>query len=453
MKTKIVVLAAGKGTRMKSDTPKVLHSILGVEMVHHVLRAVAPLSEDRPVVVVGHGGEQVEAALEGAAQTVWQHEQRGTGHALMVARDAIEDSDRVLVVCGDTPLIRTETMRALVATHEREQYSATVLGVAMDDPSGYGRLLRDQAGRLQSIVEERDATDGQRAITEINSGMYVFETERMLALLDTLKPKNAQGEYYLTDLIGALYAQDQRTGVWLAEDASEIAGINDRVQLAQAATVMRRRINRHWMKEGVTMVDPSCVHIGPDVMLSRDVELWPDVILEGDTRIGAHTVVGAGCRLANAHIGAHCRLEHSIVLDSAMGDGCTIGPFAYIRPGSHLDDGVKIGDFVEIKKTRVGTGSKLPHHSYVGDAVVGAGVNIGAGTITCNYDGHNKHQTHIADGVFVGSNSNLVAPVNIGENAYVAAGSTVTEDVPGDALAIARGRQKNLPGWRSKKGY
>jgi bifunctional UDP-N-acetylglucosamine pyrophosphorylase/glucosamine-1-phosphate N-acetyltransferase len=451
MKTKAVILAAGKGTRMKSDKPKVLHKILDHEMIRYVVDAVTNQVNEKPVVVIGHGGDQVKEALAERADTVWQKEQLGTGHGVMMAKEAIKDSDRVIVMCGDTPLIREETIAALVAEHEKENNQATVLSVIMAEPFGYGRIIK-ASGQVTGIVEEKDATEEERAIQEINSGMYCFQSESLLRILEQLEPKNAQGEYYLTDVLSILHQQGEKVGAYLAADSEEIAGINDRVQLADATAQMQMRINREWMKKGVSMLNPSCVYIGIDVMLSKDVEIWPGVILEGDSVVGEATVLGPNCRLKNARIGARCHLDTSIVLDSSMKDDCTIGPFAYIRPGSSLADRVKIGDFVEIKKTSVDEGSKLPHHSYVGDAIIGKGVNIGAGTITCNYDGVNKYQTKIEDGVFVGSNSNLVAPLHLKERAYVAAGSTITEDVPEESLAIARGRQKNLPGWRKKKG-
>lgn len=451
MKIKAVILAAGKGTRMKSDIPKVLHKILDQEIIHYVLDAVLGQTDTKPLVVIGHGGEQVKEALGDRADTVWQRKQLGTGHGLMVAREAIEDSDQILVMCGDTPLIREETIAELLAEHNKRGNKATVLSVIMDNPFGYGRIVK-QAGQVAGIVEEKDACEEVQTIQEINSGMYCFQTKELLEVLDLLEPKNAQGEYYLTDAISILHKQGKQVGTYLASDASEIAGINDRVQLADATSQMQMRINYAWMKKGVTMINPSCVYIGVDVMLSKDVEIWPGVILEGKTVVGEATYLGPNCRLKNAQIGARCHLDTAIVLDSSMKDDCTIGPFAYIRPGSSLENRVKIGDFVEIKKTSVDEGSKLPHHSYIGDAIIGKGVNIGAGTITCNYDGVNKYQTKIEDGVFVGSNSNLVAPVHLEERAYVAAGSTITNDVPGEALAVARGRQKNLPDWRRKKG-
>jgi bifunctional UDP-N-acetylglucosamine pyrophosphorylase/glucosamine-1-phosphate N-acetyltransferase len=451
MKTKAVILAAGKGTRMKSDKPKVLHKILDHEMIRYVVDAVASQVNEKPVVVIGHGGDQVKEALAERADTVWQKEQLGTGHGVMMAKEAIKDSDRVIVICGDTPLIRKETIAALVAEHEKKNNQATVLSVIMVEPFGYGRIIK-LSGQVTGIVEEKDATEEERAVREINSGMYCFQSKSLLCILEQLEPKNAQGEYYLTDVLSILHQQGEKVGAYLAADPEEIAGINDRVQLADATAQMQMRINREWMKKGVSMLNPSCVYIGLDVMLSKDVEIWPGVILEGDSVVGEATILGPNCRLKNARIGARCHLDTSIVLDSSMKDDCTIGPFAYIRPGSSLEDRVKIGDFVEIKKTSVDEGSKLPHHSYVGDAIIGKGVNLGAGTITCNYDGVNKYQTKIEDGVFVGSNSNLVAPLHLKERAYVAAGSTITEDVPEESLAIARGRQKNLSGWRKKKG-
>ena len=452
MNTTAIILAAGKGTRMKSDIPKVLHRMEGMSLLEHVVSRVEPLVDRPPAAVIGFGGEMVQDALGDRVRYVWQHEQLGTGHAVMQAGEILRESDTVLVLCGDTPLLRTETLEALIREHRQSGNQATVLSVLMEDPTGYGRLVRDPEGELQEIVEHRDCTAEQLNIREINSGTYCFSGSVLADMLERLTPDNDQKEYYLTDVIRLIRREGGKTGGYLCSDPEEIMGINSRVQLAEASRIMRRRINRHWMEEGVAMVDPESVYIGASVRLSPDVEIWPGVILEGETTVGRNTVLGPGCRIRDSVIGNNCRLDQAIVLESVMGDGCAIGPFAYIRPGCRLGDRVKIGDFVEIKKTSVGEGSKLPHHSYIGDAVVGAGVNIGAGTITCNYDGVNKYQTIIGDGVFVGSNSNLVAPVNLGRRAYVAAGSTITCDVPEESLGLARERQKNIEGWRRKKG-
>lgn len=452
MKTGLVILAAGKGTRMKSKRAKVLHPLIDKPMIDYVLEAGQDLADGRPLLVVGHQKEAIKEALGDRVDYVWQKEQKGTGHALMVAVQALGDVDRVLVVCGDTPLVRKASLEALVSEHLEEKNQATVLSVSMEDPAGYGRLVRRPDQRLERIVEDKDASLEERAIQEINSGMYVFELEPLRKALDELSDDNAQGEYYLTDLIEIMSGAGARVGAYLHPDAQEIMGINDRRQLAEASRILQERILDKWLEAGVTINNTSCACIGSDVILAEDVEIGPNVILEGRTQIGRGTRIVANSRLTSALVGQDCLIDSSVVVDSKMGDGCLIGPFAYIRPSSELLDRVKIGDFVEIKKSRVDSGSKIPHHSYIGDALVGKKVNVGAGTITCNYDGTNKYTTVIDDGVFIGSNSNLVAPVHIEKGAYVAAGSTITEDVPSRALSLGRARQRNIEGWRDKKG-
>lgn len=452
MDTIAVVLAAGKGTRMRSERAKVLHRLLDRTMIEYVVRNARDATGREPVVVIGHGGQQIQELLGEKALYVWQHEQRGTGHAVMQALPAIETAQTVLVVCGDTPLIRRETLETLLEIHRQRGNGATVLTVEASDPGGYGRVVRETGDTVREIVEDADCTPAQREIREINTGTYCFEGAELSRWLAGVRPGNQQKEYYLTDVVAEMNRQGKRVEAYRAPDEREVQGINTQAQLAQAARTMQEGINRRWMDTGVTLLDPSCTYIGRDVIVAGDVEIWPHSFLEGDTVVGAGTVIGPGCRLRSAAIGARCRLEQSIVLESRMGDDCVIGPFAYIRPGTELSDRVKVGDFVELKKTRVARGSKIPHHSYVGDAVLGEDVNIGAGTITCNYDGVHKHQTTIDDGVFVGSNTNLVAPVHLHRRSYVAAGSTITDDVPEDSLAIARGRQSVIVGWRKKKG-
>ncbi|QGG48699.1 bifunctional UDP-N-acetylglucosamine diphosphorylase/glucosamine-1-phosphate N-acetyltransferase GlmU [Heliorestis convoluta] len=443
-----IVLAAGKGTRMKSLRPKVLHEVAGQPLIAHVLEAIGACGVEKPVVVIGHGGEEVQAYLGEKALYAWQREQCGTGHAVMMAQDFLaNDVETVMVLCGDTPLFQAKTLEALFLAHEKQGALATVLTAQMADPTGYGRIIRDDTGALLAIVEEKDGSPAQRAIKEINAGTYCFNKDALRKVLGQLRPNNAQGEYYLTDVL-ALLRQEGTVTAYQVDDASEVLGINNRQQLAEAERLMQQRLRAQWMDAGVTMIDPSSVWLHRQVTIEPDTVLYPQTFLEGTVTIGSGSVIGPGTRIKDSFIGAQVHIQNSIVLESQIGDGSTIGPFAYIRPGTRLEQDVKVGDFVEIKKSHIGKGSKVPHLSYVGDAIIGSDVNVGAGTITCNYDGENKFQSIVEDGVFIGSNSNLVAPVTIGAGAVIGAGSTITKNVPSGALAVERSRQVTKEGYQ-----
>ncbi|MDD4587639.1 MAG: bifunctional UDP-N-acetylglucosamine diphosphorylase/glucosamine-1-phosphate N-acetyltransferase GlmU [Heliobacteriaceae bacterium] len=446
-----IVLAAGKGTRMKSHQPKVLHTIAGEPLIAHVLAAVTACGVERSVVVIGHGGEAVQVYLGDQVDWAWQREQLGTGHAVMAARPQIPAGvGTVLVVCGDTPLLTGETLARLVAGHEAGGALATVLTALVDDPTGYGRVIRDQAGKVIGIVEEKDATPAQKQVREINAGTYCFNREALFAALAKIKPANVQGEYYLTDVLAILRREDALVAAQVVTDSREVLGINDRRQLAVAEAVMQERLRAKWLLAGVTMVDPTTVWLHRQVKIGADTVVYPQTILEGETIIGSGCVIGPATRFVDSQIGDQVVVQNAVVLSSRIGDRCTVGPFAYLRPGTVLAAEVKVGDFAEIKNSVVGKGSKVPHLAYVGDATIGAGVNIGCGTITCNYDGEKKHPTVIGDGVFVGSNTNLVAPVTVGDKAFIGAGSTITKDVPAGALAVERAQQIIKEGYRKR---
>lgn len=443
-----VILAAGKGTRMKSRLPKVLHPVGGQPMVNHVMAACRTAGAQPVVLVIGHGAEQVQATLGPEQVYVEQKEQLGTGHAVMQAETVLRDFEGdILVVCGDTPLLRGETLAALAQYHRQQEAVATVLTMTLANPTGYGRIIRDEQGQVAAIVEEKDATPEQKDIREVNSGTYCFQAQALFAALQQITPNNAQGEYYLTDVLAIFRQQGQKVAAWQLSDDTEVMGINDRVALAEANRLFRERINRQQMLAGVTILDPATTYIEAEVKIGADTVIYPNTHLTGKTTIGAGCQIGPDTKIMDSQIGDGVEIQFSVVLQAEIGNDCTIGPFAYLRPGTRLAAGVKVGDFVEIKNAVIGQGSKVPHLSYIGDAEIGSGVNIGAGTITCNYDGYKKSKTIIGDGAFIGSNSNLVAPVTIGAGSLVAAGSTIVKDVPADALGVARAPQKNREGW------
>lgn len=448
-----IILAAGEGTRMKSDMPKVLHKIAGRPMLMYVIEAARSAGAGRCIVVVGHKACQVKSYLsELGVEFAVQSSQLGTGHAVMQAQPLLEEySGDVLVLCGDTPLITGETLKCLIDYHRANDLAATVLAARLPEPSGYGRIIRNDAGELEHILEEKDATPEERRINEVNSGMYCFKAPLLFSALMQIDNNNAKQEYYLTDCIKVLKAQGLKVGAVTAGDPGEIAGVNDRVQLAAAAGTMRRRILTELMQSGVTVIDPGSTYVDAGVEVGRDTIIYPMTILEKGTRIGEKCVIGPGCTITDSVIGSGVVIRNSVVQNSVILDNTTIGPFANIRPDSRIGPDAKIGDFVEVKKTVVGKGSKVPHLAYVGDGVIGSGVNIGAGVIFVNYDGRDKHVTTVEDGAFVGCNANLVAPVKVGSKAYIAAGSTITDEVPAESLAIARSRQVVKKGWRKRK--
>jgi bifunctional UDP-N-acetylglucosamine pyrophosphorylase/glucosamine-1-phosphate N-acetyltransferase len=452
MRLAAVVLAAGKGTRMKSGLPKVLHRVCGRAMVEHVLSAVKKAGVHKTILVVGHEAGLVTERVGGGVEYAYQREQLGTAHALMQARCALERFDGdILVVCGDTPLIRPETLAGLVDAHRRGGNAATVLTAVLPDPAGYGRIIRNAGGGLVKIVEQKDATPGELAVREINTGVYCFRAEGLFDALAALGRDNAQGEYYLTDIIEYYAQRNKPVGAATIDDFSEVMGINDRCQLAAVEKIMRRRILDKLMQSGVTVMDPESTFIDDSVQIGPDTVIYPFTIIEGKSKIGEKCIIGPSSRLADSTLGNRVSVSNSVIVESAVGDDCNIGPFAYLRPGCVLDRRVKVGDFVEVKNSRLGDGCKVPHLSYIGDAEVGAGANIGAGTITCNYDGEKKHVTRIGEYAFIGSNTNLVAPVEVGARAVTGAGSTITRDVPPGSLGVARGKQKNIAGWAERK--
>ena len=446
-----VVLAAGKGKRMHSRLAKVLHQVGGRPMLAHVIDAVRLAGVSRTVTVLGHGKEEVLDCFDGLEYVV-QAEQLGTGHAVAQARDAVGESPAVLVLCGDVPLLRPETIKNLLEYHVEANSAGTVLTADLSDPTGYGRIIRNRrTGSIIKIVEEKDASIEEKRITEINSGTYVFSGPLLFKALEGLRPENLQGEYYLTDVIKAFCDWSREVAAFKKGGPEEIIGINDRVQLADAEKVLRRRKNTELMLAGVSIIDPDSTFIDRSVSIGADTVVYPFTIIKGSTHIGPGCELGPSVTIKDCRVDEGSIVQHSVLVDSVVGCRCTVGPYAYLRPGTVLADRVKVGDFVELKKAEIGEGSKIPHLSYVGDAEVGNGVNIGAGTITCNYDGEKKWKTIIHDGAFIGSNSNLVAPVEIGKNAYVAAGSTITEDVAENALGVGRGRQRNIEGWALRK--
>jgi len=451
----VVILAAGKGTRMKSARPKVLHALAGRPLIDHVLRTVDQLHPASVVLVIGHGADEVRQALAArpGLQFVVQSPQLGTGHALLQAEPALAGaSGNVLLLYADVPLLQPSTIARLLDVHARQRAAATVLTVRLDDPSGYGRIVRDERGRIARIVEERDASTEERALKEINSGIYVLALEPLFRALRQLATDNSQGEYYLTDLV-AMYRRENLVVETLCADApDELRGVNTRLDLAELSSAMRARKNRELMLAGVTLEDPALTFIEMDVTIGADTVIGPGVRLEGKTTIGERCRIHAGSRLTNARLADDVTvLDYSVIVDSSVAAGAAVGPFSHVRPESAIGEGAHVGNFVELKKTSLGRRSKANHLAYLGDATIGAQVNIGAGTITCNYDGVHKHPTTIEDGVFIGSDTQLIAPVRVGKGAYVAAGSSITEDVPADALGIARGRQENKPGWATKR--
>jgi bifunctional UDP-N-acetylglucosamine pyrophosphorylase/glucosamine-1-phosphate N-acetyltransferase len=451
-----VILAAGEGTRMRSRTPKVLHDIAGRSLVGHVIEAAAGLEPEHVVVVVGHGRDLVTEHVNEIAPwcvTVTQVEQNGTGHAVRVALDELTDrsigwsNGPIMILTGDTPLLTTATLAALIQTHESAGAAASVLTAELIDPAGYGRVIRGADGTVEAIVEHADADAAQRSVREINAGMYVFAPEALVSALTTLTTNNAQGEEYLPDVIAAMHATGATIAGHVAADPDDILGVNDRVQLAQAAAIMRDRLNTTWMREGVSIMDPATTWLDVDVELAPDVTILPSTILRGPTSVASGARIGPGTTLTSCEVGEGAQVIHTWGELAVIGAESSIGPFSYLRPGTLLAERTKVGAFVEVKNTQVGEGSKIPHLSYVGDATIGSNTNVGAATVFVNYDGQDKHHTTVGDHVRIGSDTMLVAPVTIGDGAYTAAGSVITDDVPAGAMGVGRSRQRNIHDW------
>ena len=444
----VVVLAAGKGVRMNSRTPKVLHPVAGRPMLLWSMAAARALDPERTLVVTNPTQDGVQAALNGEGQTVSQAKQLGTGHALAQVTAAHRTAGPVVVLYADAPLLRGETLRALLAEHEKSRAAVTLLTAKLDDPSGYGRIVRARNGVFRDIVEEKDATGEQKEIHEVNSGVYVFTGRELWPALLKLENKNRAGEYYLTDIVRLIKGKVQTMPV---HDADEILGINDRRQLAQAERVMRQRILDALMTGGVTITDPATTFIGGDVQIGRDTVVLPFSFISGESTVGENCLIGPFAQINDAIIGDSCRIERAHIEKSTLATNVHVGPFSRLRPGSVLDDGVRVGTHAEIKNSHIGAGTAIAHFSAVLDSDVGAGANIGAGTITANFDGVDKHRTEIGDRAQVGSDTILVAPVRVGDDAYTAAGSVITADVPAGSLAIERSEQKIVPGWTERR--
>ncbi len=450
----VLILAAGKGTRMVSDRAKVLHQVCGVPMLKMVYRAASGLDPGEILVVIGQDADRVRASLDGCpAQFVLQEIQMGTGHAVMVAREILSRRrGDVVVLYGDTPRIRTSTLEDLISHHRQSGAVTTLLTTRVPDPHGYGRIVRGGDGRVTAIVEEKDATARQKALDEINSGLYCFQIPSLLEALGKLSNDNAQKEYYLTDLIGIQRSDGKQIEAVLHENYEELHGINTRNELAGISQTLRTAKNLELMASGVTLIDPERTYVDFDVIAAKDVILHPMVFLEGCTRIGEGTVIRPGCRIVNSVIGPQVEiLDSCLITESEIGGGTIIGPSAHLCDHVVVGENCRLGNFVEVKKSTIGNGTIAAHLAYLGDATVGSNVNIGAGTITCNFDGVRKNATIIEDDAFIGTDSQLIAPVRIGKGAFIAAGSCITEDVPAGALAVARSRQVNKPGWVSRR--
>ncbi|MGL6023031.1 MAG: bifunctional UDP-N-acetylglucosamine diphosphorylase/glucosamine-1-phosphate N-acetyltransferase GlmU [Cetobacterium sp.] len=447
MSLKTLILAAGKGTRMKSELPKVLHKVCGVPMVQKIVETCSKIGSIENILILGHKKEEVLKVLQNSEYVV-QNEQLGTGHAVIQAKEKLKNFDgTVMILCGDTPLLREETLKDLYNYHKSTKSTTTILTSIYQNPFGYGRILKND-GEVVGIIEEKEATDEIKKIKEVNAGVYCFEAAELLIALEKIDNKNEKGEYYLTDVISINVKDGKKVEAFLLEDNNEILGINSKVELEKANSIMRKRINKEHMENGVIFIDKNTTYIEESVKIGEDTIIYPGVVLEGNTSIGENCEILGNTRIIDCKIGNNVRIESSVLEESIVEDKVTIGPFAHLRPKSHLKEEVHIGNFVEIKKSVLEKGVKAGHLTYLGDATVGEKTNIGAGTITCNYDGKNKFKTTIGKNAFIGSDTMLVAPVNIGENSLVGAGSVITKDVPENALAVSRSKQVIKFDWR-----
>ncbi len=449
---KAIILAAGEGTRMKSKKAKVLHEIFGKTMVMYVTDAAKECGASEVCVVVGHNADEVKESLKDAGVSFrLQEKQLGTGHAVMQAEDVFSDDDNVLILYGDTPLVTAETLKKLIKFHNDENNGVTLVSAILENPTGYGRIIRDKDGNFVKNVEHKDATDEERLVKEVNTGIYCFDGKSLKYALNKLTNNNAQGEYYLPDCLEIILNSGKNVNSFIIDDASEFYGVNSRVQLAEATKIMQNRINTNLMTQGVTIVDPSNTYISAGVKVGMDTVIMPGTVIEGNSEIGENCTIGVNCHIVNSIIGNNTSVVSSVLTDAKVGNNTTVGPFAYLRPKSNIGDNARIGDFVEIKNSNIGNGTKVSHLTYIGDSDVGEKINFGCGTVTVNYDGKAKYRTTIEDGAFIGCNVNLVAPVTVKKNAYIAAGSTITHEVPENALAIARERQTNKEDWVTRK--
>lgn len=451
-----IILAAGEGTRMKSKLPKVLHKIGGKPILDYVITASKKAGIKKNVVIIGHGGSKVKKAFNDREvifeeQPIGEDAPYGTGYAVKQGINHVSDDDTVIVLCGDTPLVTKDTISNLKEFHDKGKYDGTVLTAVLEDATGYGRIVRDKNGNIEKITEEKDANEKEKEIKEINTGIYAFKGRLLIEALNELDDNNAQGELYITDVIEILKTKGYNLGACIIDDFSDVYGINSKEQLAFCEKVLRKRINTYHMEQGVTLIDPENTYIDQDVKIGKDTVIYPGVFLQGSTIIGEDCTIYSQTRIVNSKIGDNTEIESSLIEESEVGNLVHIGPNAHLRPRSILGNNIKIGNFVEVKNSKLGDGVKAGHLAYIGDGIVGKNVNIGCGVIFANYDGENKNKTIIGDNAFIGSNSNLVAPVNIGDNAYVAAGSTITEDVSEGSLSIARARQVNKDSYVRKK--
>lgn len=447
-----VILAAGAGTRMKSKIPKVLHKVCGLSMIESVIKEVKSSHIENIIVVIGNGAEAVEEELSDMnVSFVLQKEQLGTGHAVLQAKDSIPDSGDVIVLCGDMPLITQETIKAFMRYHKENNHDISILTAELENPFGYGRIVKDDNGLVNKIVEQKDASEDELLIKEVNSGVYCFKAGILKKHLADIDNRNAQNEYYLTDLIEIGVRNKYDIGAFSLSDPKEIMGVNSRKQLAEAESLMRQRIVEKLMESGVSFIDTSNCYIDKEVEVGMDTVIYPGVILKGKTIIGENCIIGQNSRIENGTIEDNVKIQSSVIIDSIVRKGTNIGPFAYLRPGSSIGQNVKIGDFVEVKNASIGDGSKASHLAYIGDAEVGKNVNIGCGVIFVNYDGKNKNKITVEDDAFIGSNVNLIAPVTVRKRGFVAAGTTVTLEVPDGALCIGREKQKHIKNWVDRK--
>lgn len=448
-----LVLAAGEGTRMKSDTAKVLHKAAGLPMIEWVCRALKGAGIDKITVICGKAIDEIKNLLGRSADYVYQDQRFGSGHAVMCAKGAVENNKGyTVIIAGDMPALKSDTIKKMIETAEENDYDCMLLTAVLGDPFGYGRIVKDpNTNAVLKITEEKDADDSVKMINEVNASCYCVKTDVLLKCLDKLEPKNAQGEYYLTDIIELINGDGGKVGAYCCDDPNECLGVNDRIQLAYMSKILRRRINEEHMKNGVEFIDPESAYIDPDTAIGRDTVIYPGVTLENGCRIGERVNLYPGSRISNSKIGDETNVQNSVVLDTEIGSNSTIGPNAYLRPGTKIGDGCRVGDFVEVKNSSIGDGTKVSHLTYIGDSDLGSGINIGCGVVFVNYDGKKKYRSKIGDNVFIGCNSNIISPIDIGDNSYIAAATTITEDVPNDSFVIGRSRQINKTDWKDKR--